>query len=329
MKVGKVGTEVLNRYVFSTLKNVRTEVLLQPSIGEDCSAVQLAPDEVMVLSSDPITGAQNEMGYIAVHINANDLASSGAEPIGIFLTILLPPNEKEKLLYEIMQDVGRACEEIGAQVLGGHTEVTDSVVKPILSVTAVGKVKKNELISSGGSKPGEDVVMTKWAGLEGTSIIAIDGEPFVKEFLSEEEIHAAKSFTKKLSVLPESRVARHFSVSAMHDVTEGGILGAIWEMAECSHVGVEIQEKNILVHPITQKICKKFDLNPFGLISSGCMLLTTPKGKELIYRLKELGIEAAIIGKTTTELTKNWIRNNEKVEITLPQVDELYKVELP
>ena len=176
MEIGKVPEIVLKRSVFQQMHTRREEVLVGAGIGEDCAVVQLAPDEVFVLSTDPITGTEKDMGKLAMQIIANDLASAGAEPVGVLLTVLLPPSSEEALIRKLSEEVDHACKELGMQVMGGHTEVTAVVNQPLLSVTGVGKVKKGALVTTGGAQVGDDVVVSKWIGIEGTSIIAKEKE---------------------------------------------------------------------------------------------------------------------------------------------------------
>ena len=243
MEIGKVPESILKRAVFRQLHTRREEVLVGASVGEDCAAVQLAPDEVFVLSTDPITGTTKNIGGLAVQITANDLASAGAEPVGVLLTVLLPPDADEPLIRQLMQEVESACEELHIQAMGGHTEITEAVNQPLISVTGVGKVKKGCLITTGGAHNGDDVVLTKWIGLEGTAIIAKEKEMELLGRFARTFVEEAKGFDKLLSVVPEAAIAVKSGVSAMHDVTEGGIYGALWELAEASGIGLEIDLK--------------------------------------------------------------------------------------
>ena len=172
MEIGKIPPEILNRIVLNPINHFalkRNDVFLRPKTGEDCSAV-LFGEELCILSADPITGAEQDIGYIAVHINCNDIASSGAEPIGILLTILLPEGSSEVVLSDIMEGAYEAAKETGIEILGGHTEVTNAVNKALVSAAVIGRTDKNHFISTGGAKVGQDVIMTKCAGLEGTVI---------------------------------------------------------------------------------------------------------------------------------------------------------------
>ena len=180
MKVGKIPESILERSVIRQIHNKRPEVLMGSGVGEDCAAIQLAADEVFVLSTDPITGTARDIGHLAIRVTNNDLASAGAEPVGVLLTILLPERTTEPELKEIILQAESACREDGIQIVGGHTEVTAQVKQPIVSVTGLGKVKKGHLVSTGGAEPGMDFVMTKAIALEGTSILAKDLEEDLK-----------------------------------------------------------------------------------------------------------------------------------------------------
>lgn len=326
MKIGKIPQEVLEKVVIGGLMNNRKEVLIPPSVGEDCTAIKIDKDEVIVMSTDPITGATNNLGKLAVNINLNDLASSGAEPIGLMITILLPPDTTEMQLQNLMKDIITNCNAMGIDILGGHTEVTDAVNKPIVSVTAVGKVKEDKLITSSKACPGDDVVMTKWAGLEGTAIIASDKKKELEQVLSKEALQGAEGLKEYLSVLKESAIASNFQISSMHDVTEGGILGAAWEVAFCSKVGIEVYLDSIPVREETRCICDYYHINPYRLISSGSMLITTTEGQALVDELRKNNIEASIIGNIRKDNLKVIIENQKQQRLTEPEVDELYKV---
>ena len=176
MKVGKVPENVLKRSVFKQIHTKRPEVLLGAGVGEDCAALQLEPDEIVVMSTDPITGTAKDIGTLAIQITVNDLASAGAEPVGVLLTVLLPTSVCEQDLCLMMKQVEEACERANVQVMGGHTEVTRVVNQPVISVCGVGKAKKDHLISTAGARPGMDILLTKWIGIEGTSIIAKEKE---------------------------------------------------------------------------------------------------------------------------------------------------------
>lgn len=326
MKIGKVPENVLKRSVMKQLHYKRDEVVLGPGIGEDCAALALAEDEIFVMSTDPITGTAKDIGKLAIQITANDLASAGAEPIGVLLTILLPDGTREIALKRIMEQMELACREAKMQILGGHTEVTAVVNQPVVNVAGVAKAKKGKLISTAGARSGMDIVVTKWIGLEGTTIFVKEKEMELKEHFPASFVDTAKAFDQYLSVVPEAAVAVKSGVAAMHDVTEGGLFGALWEMAEASGVGLEIDLKKIPIRQETVEICEYFDVNPYGLISSGMMLMASEDGNALVHALAEANIPATVIGKATEGNDRVIVRDEERRFLEPPKTDELYKV---
>ena len=326
MKTGKISESVLKRSVLRQLHNRRDEVLLGAGVGEDCAALTLEADEVFVMSTDPITGTGKEMGSLAVITTANDLASSGAEPVGVMLTILLPEESEEALLKEIMRDAEATCEKFHMQILGGHTEVSAAVNRPVISVSGVGKVKKDAMIKTGGARPGMDIVVSKWIGIEGTVILAKERERELLGRYATTFIDRSKDLDAYISVLSEAAVAARSGVSAMHDITEGGIFGALWEMAEASGVGLEIDLKKIPVRQETIEICEFFGLNPYELISGGSMLMAAEDGNQLVHELEKAGIPAAVIGKAMAGNDRVLRNEEERRFLEPPKPDELYRV---
>lgn len=326
MKIGKVPEQVLKRSVLQQIHNRREEVLIGASVGEDCAAVMIAEDEMLVMSTDPITGTAKDIGQLAVQITANDLASAGAQPIGVMLTILLPERISEQKLRDMMQQAEAACAKADMQIIGGHTEVTKAVNQPIISVVGVGKAKKGRLISTGGARAGMDIVVTKWVGIEGTSIIAKEKEEQLRSRFEQPFINQAKEFDELLSVLPEAAVAVKNDAAAMHDVTEGGIFGALWEMAEASRVGLRIDLKKIPIRQETIEICEFFEINPYELISSGSMLIAAKDGRRIVYELEKQGIHAAVVGRAVEGNDRIIYTAEEQRFLEPPKADELYKV---
>lgn len=326
MKIGKVSETILKRSIFKQIRTKRDEVLLGAGVGEDCAAMKLEPGEVFVISTDPITGTVKDVGTLAIQVTVNDLASSGAEPVGVMLTVLLPEEITEEDIKKMMEQVEAACAKSRIQVMGGHTEITRAVKQPVISVTGVGKAREDRLISTAGAKAGQDILVTKWIGIEGTSIIAKEKEKELKTRFSRDFVETAKGFEQYLSVLPEASIAVEFGISAMHDVTEGGIYGALWELAEASNIGLEIDLKSIPIRQETVEICEFFSLNPYYLISSGCMLMAGDRGYDLVRRLQREGIPAAVIGKAVEGKARKILNGEEEAFLERPRTDELYRI---
>ena len=278
MKVGKLPEPVLIRSVLKQVGHRRREVLAGPSVGVDCAALETEPGEVLVLSSDPITGTVRDIGSHCIHITANDLAASGAEPVGVMLTVLLPEEVEEPEIRNMVREAEETCRKLNMEILGGHTEITRVVSQPLISVTGVGKIKREELLSPARIHPGMDLVISKWIGLEATSILAKERREMLEERFSPEFVRTAEKFDQYLSVVPDARAAKSAGAAAMHDITEGGVFGAFWEMASAGGVGLDIDARAIPIRQETVEICEFFGVNPYKIMSSGSMLIAAEDG---------------------------------------------------
>lgn len=326
MEIGKVPENILKRSVFQQICHRRPEVVLHPGVGEDCSGVEVAQGEVLVFSVDPITAADKGMGTFAVHVTANDLASSGAEPVGVLLSILLPPGKREKYLRELMEEIEQVCRELNIEVMGGHTEVTAAVNQPVVTVTGVGRVEKERLVATGGLHAGDELVMTKWAGMEGTAIIAAEKREKLLETLPVELVEQAAGMLDYISVVPEAAIARNVDVTAMHDVTEGGIFGALWEIGAAAGVGIRADLAKIPIRQETIEICEVFGLNPYQMMSSGSLLIGCKNGNRMVEELEKADIAAAVIGRATESHDRVIVNGEEIRFLEPPGSDELYKI---
>lgn len=325
MKIGKVPETILKRSVLKQIRQLRPEVLVGAGVGEDCAVAQIPEGEVLVISTDPITGTTKDAGKYAIHITANDIAAGGAEIFGVMLTILLPDGTEEKELKEMMAQMQEVCSRLQIQIMGGHTEITAAVNQPVITVTGLGRMPADQVRKSADLKPGQELVMTKWAGLEGTAIIAAEKEAELQGRIRSDLIEAAKAMGEQISVVEDARVAMKAGVSAMHDVTEGGVFGALWEMAAASGVGVEVDLPAIPLRQETVELCEYFDVNPYMLISSGCLLMGTEKGNHLVSELSKAGIPAAVIGRVTEGNDRVILNRGERRFLTPPESDQLYK----
>ena len=323
LKIGKIPPDILKSSVYPYTGKLRKEVLVHSGLGEDCSIIDFG-DKVAVLSTDPITGADNSSSHLSVYVSCNDIAACGAKPIGILVTLLLPVGSNEKILKDLMKGIHEAANDIGIEVLGGHSEITPAVTKPVISATAIGVTSKDKIVTSSGAKTGDDVIVTKSLGLEGTAILALDYEEYLKGKVPQSVIDKAQNLIKSISVINEGIIASDIGVSAMHDITEGGLLSACHEVAEASGVGIRIFRDSLPILPETLDICKIFDINPLGLISSGSMLICTPIGDKVLEALKSQSISATKIGKVID--SGNFIVSQEEERDIIPlERDELFK----
>lgn len=328
MKIGKLDSRLLEEIVFRHLDQKRPEVMTRPGIGEDCAVVDFG-DYECVLSTDPITGAVSDIGKLAVHISCNDIASNGVEPLGLLMACMLPEETTEAEIDEIMRQAGQAARELGVEIIGGHTEITKAVNTPVIVSTAMGRAVKGTSQKAEEMRPGDFILMTKQAGLEGTGIIASDHETRLKDVLSSDEISEAKAMLDRVSVVREGVIAGRIGTSGMHDITEGGILGAIWEMCEISGTGAEIIADEIPIAEVTKKICSHFGIDPLRLISSGSMMIivSAERREAIMGALRDAAIPVACIGKVTEASEgRVLIGKNGRTPIDPPGSDELYKV---
>lgn len=323
MESGKLNWDDLKRIINISKKVQRDDVRIRSGVGEDCSVVNFG-DYECVISTDPITGAGKNSGRLAVHINCNDAAACGVEPIGLTVTILAPPSTELCEIENIMIEISEETEKLNVEILGGHTEITPAVNKIIISCTVIGKGKAMSAISTSGAKVNDDIIVTKFLGMEGSSIIANDYEKLISEFLCEDEVKEAKSYIESISVVKEGLLCGKLGVNAMHDITEGGVLGALWELADASNKGFEVYDEKMPISNVTNKICKELQIDVLRFISSGSMLITTSNGESVIEKLKQQGITATKIGKIT-ENKGLIIKNKIVVEVIPPERDELFK----
>ena len=326
MKTGKVPENALRRSVLAQIRHTRPEVLVGAGIGEDCAVAQIPEGEVLVVSTDPITAAGTDAGCYAIHVTANDIAAGGAEIFGVMLTILLPDGTEEEELRAMMADMERECEKLDIQIMGGHTEVTTVVNRPVITVTGLGHMPANRIPKSADLVPGQDLVMTKWAGLEGTAILAGVRAEELKKVFPADLVEEASRLMEHLSVVPEARIALRCGAEAMHDITEGGVFGALWEMAAASGVGVEVDLPSIPIRQETVEICEHYGINPYMLMSSGCLLIGCDHGAQLVTELAGAGIPAAVIGRVTGGNDRVILNRGERRYLTPPESDHLYRV---
>jgi hydrogenase maturation factor len=329
LSTGKVSKELLKRYVFNHLGSDSPRVLQGPHIGEDAAIIDLG-DKVLVAKANPITGADSKIGWLAVHINANDVATRGAKPQWFMNTILLPEWSDESLLEIIAKEINEACNELGICVVGGHTEVVHGLKRPIVSGFMLGEADKLELVTTGGAKTGDDIILTKGAGIEGTGILAEDFKHVLSKKLSEDVLKNARMLLDEISIVNEALHVSKIGPNSMHTPTEGGILNGMIEISEAAHVGFKIYEDKIPITDETRQICKALNIDPLKLLSSGSLLIVSnpEKTNKIIRILSELKILAGVIGKITPESESRMIIHKDGVTRVVKTIeqDELYRI---
>ena len=305
LPTGKLDSDLLKKIVFEKITYRNEDVKVRPGIGEDCAVMDFGGFDC-VMSTDPITSAVSDIGRLSIHITCNDVASNGVQPLGIMLAVMLPVGTTDEDVEHIMGQAAETAAALKVEIIGGHTEITPAVKQPVIVSTAIGKTPAGSSQSGDNMVPGDYIMMTKAAGLEGSGIIACDyAERLRREkdedgnpLFTEEEIDRARSFLDLVSVVPEGVAAGRVGTHGMHDITEGGILGAVWEMCQISGTGALVWEDKIPMEPETAKICRVFDIDPLRLISSGSMVIIVPaeKREAMEEAMKEAGVAASVIG---------------------------------
>lgn len=300
LPVGKLPADLLANLI-RRAPTTGDRVLLGPGIGLDCAVLDFG-STCLVLKSEPITFASQQPGWYAVQIAANDVVTTGALPKWMLLTVLLPERHTTpSLVNEISTQVFDACRSLDITLIGGHSEITYGLDRPILVTTLIGEVEKSALITPRGARPGDRLLITKGVPIEATALLAREFPNRLAEALSPEEIRAAQDYiySPGISVFRDARIAVQAGhVTAMHDPTEGGVATALWELAEACGCTLVVDPAKIPVPPLAEKICLAFALNPLGAIASGALLLTVDpdSATTVLKELNQAGIPAVEIG---------------------------------
>lgn len=341
MKTGKISESILKRSVLKYCKTKREEVVKGAAPGVDCAfftypdrqgrgtggQVPDCQDKVFCAATQTVSLPVIRAGCYAVYAAVNAVAAGGGIPFAMQMALTLPEGTEESELKRIMQLTEEAAGICKVQIAGGHTEVTGAVKYPVISVTAFGyRMEAADRVSRGLPAAGQAVVMTKWMGLEGTAVLAQEKEAELLERYPFPITTAAKGFEKYLPVLPEAATALKSGATAMHDMRNGGVFGGLYELAGRLGVGLSIDLKKIPVKQETIEICEFFDLNPYGLLSGGSLLIVAEDGDGMVKALQEAGIPAAVIGRTTDNNDKV-LHNGEEIRFLEPaRPDEIGKV---
>ena len=325
MEIGKLPNAVLEEIVINNIKYKRQEVLLGSKVGEDTGIVDFG-DDYCVVSTDPITGATKNLGKLAVYVTLNDAATKGAEPIALLITLLCPVDTKKEEIDLIMKEASEAAKEEKVEIIGGHTEITDAVNRIIINSTVLARLKKQYLLDYNDIRIGDKLIVTKYLGLEGTNILVNELGEKAFDILTKDEIELSKQIIHNISVVKEGKIGKENGALYMHDITEGGLYGAVWEASNAIGKGIIIYEEKIPLLKVTRKICDVFEINPFKLISSGSMLMIVPKERldEIIFSLGKDNILATCIGEIVEDSVVS-IKEGLEKPIESPKSDELYK----
>ena len=300
LPVGKLPHQLLEK-IIQAAPTKHPRVLMGPGVGLDCAVLDNGKT-CLILKTEPITFACEDIGWYAVQIAANDIATTGAVPSWAMFSVLLPEGSTtEQNTFELAEQLAAACQAADITVIGGHTEITHNLDRPIIVTTLVGEIEKEHLITPDQACPGDVILLTKGVPIEATALLAREFPDLLEKELTDNELAAARNYLYEpgLSVLKEAQIALQAGkVTAMHDPTEGGVATALWELASACQQTLLVDPKRIPVFPLAEKICRIFDLDPLGTIASGSLLLAVdPASKnDILAALTAGGIPAAEIG---------------------------------
>lgn len=334
MKIGKLNNDKLREIVIQRIGKPRHPwVKTGAGIGVDC-AVLRAGDRDIITSSDPVTAGGDLSGSLAIHVSCNDIVAGGALPFALLAVLLVPPSAQEQDLLRAIDQMKQTAEDLKVDIIGGHTEVTDAVNRVIITTTAFGARNLTGAELPVRAREGDTLLMTKTAGIEGTYIVGEKYKTKRKSLLNEDEKKEWDDLYRQLSLIGEGEVL--FSpnqkdtseIHLLHDVTEGGVYGAAYEMAELSGLGVWIEQDMVPISSVTKKITDYFEIDPYRFISSGSLLIAVPgSGEDVINRMKKRGIRCTPIGRfTSAEAGYILSKDGETTPLLPPASDELYKV---
>ena len=336
LPVGKLKHDFLKELLPTS--NSSTGVVVGPQLGEDAAVIELG-DNYLVATSDPITFATEDIGWYVVCVNSNDIAAMGAVPKWLLVTLLLPEDATTPaMVRDIMAQITQACAVFDIALCGGHTEVTPAVTQPVVIGQMMGVTPKDSLFTSADARVGDALILTKGLGIEATAIIAREREEQLREKYDAVFLEQAKHYLMDpgISVLKDAQIAIDTGgVHAMHDVTEGGVSTAVYELATAAELGVVVYSDKLLGSPIlygdtTRTLCDMFGLNPLGVISSGAMLIASApeKSDAICQALGKAGIRADIIGEFLTPEQGLWLENATRTRQPLPvfETDEIAKL---
>ena len=300
MQAGKLPIEQLSK-VLQKFTSRDPRVVLGPAPGEDAALIDMG-ESYLVAKTDPITFATNRIGWYAVQVNANDIAVMGAKPKWMMATILLPEGTSENTIEQIFSQLDQACNSLDITIIGGHTEITYDLSRPLITGVMLGEVEKGKEIRSSGARPGDSIILTKSIAIEGCSILALECESKLRSYgVSNEDIDQGKNLLNNpgISIVRDAEIAMASGrVTSMHDPTEGGLAGGLRELAQAAALGMNVKAKDIPINNVTSQFCSALEIDPLGLIASGSLLITSnPKDDQnIIDSLASEGISASIIG---------------------------------
>lgn len=331
LPIGKIPFDLLDNILSSSSAH-DPRLIIGPGIGLDCAVLDFG-EKYLVCKSDPITFATDQIGWYLVQINANDIATTAAVPHWLLVTMLLPQDITTRdLVEDLNNQISTACNDAGISIIGGHTEITTNLDRPILIGTMLGEVNSEDLVTPKGAQPGDAILLTKGVPIEATSILAREFPGKLNRFLSKEELQNAKNFLfdPGISITVDAKIAvQSGKVTSMHDPTEGGLITALWELAEASERSLLVDFSSVHIPALSSIICHAFEIDPLLSISSGALLLTVhiQDAHKIRQSLINNGIMCQVIGRVEEGPSSVWdISSDRKIQAPEPCQDEISKI---
>lgn len=326
MNIGKISEPILKRSVFKQFPKNQEYLLQGADIGMDCALLNIGNEKISLATESVTEERGDDIISHGIYRAVNNLAAAGTKPGAVQLHIMLPERMREIALKRMMERAALTAKELNLQISGGHTEVLPDIRRPLISVTAMGTVADcNRKICREQSecKPGQELVLTKWIGISATSVLAREKEAELLTRYPAYFVKAAQELDRYYSVLPEAEIAWRENAVVMHDVAGGGIFGALWELGERFHVGLEVGLKKIPLKQETVEVCEFFNLNPYEIRSDGALLIATNNGEALIQKLESAGIHACCIGMVTGSQDRVIVNEDEKRFLEPPRKEQI------
>ena len=317
--IGKVDPELLRELVFDRIGVADERVLQGAAYGEDTAAIELG-EEILVINTDPISLAVERLGTLAVAVACNDVAASGGSPEWM-TNVLFLPDDDEATLDVVTEQLDREAERLGVAIVGGHSEYLPALSTPMLVTSCFGLA--DEYVPTAGARPGDRILVTKGAGIEGTAILATDFRQRLEGTVDESVFERAETFYDEIGVMTEAAILTEYA-TAMHDPTEGGLAAGLYEVAAAAGVELEVDIDAIPIRDETAELCAAAGVDPLGIFGSGALVATLPGGttERVQSELERRGIESAVIGTVEPTATPR-VRLGDRT-IDAPVRDDMY-----
>ncbi|MBS7249498.1 MAG: AIR synthase family protein [Candidatus Freyarchaeota archaeon] len=335
-KVGKIDLETFTNYLLQRLGKRDETVLVPPLTGVDAAVIDIGNNKVLVVAEDPIFSIPKQplemFGWYTVHIGASDVAVMGVKPRYMTYSLLMPPETRDEGFRTIVDSIHQTAVELDIAIVGGHTGYYPGFASPTIGGIAVFAIADRDgYVTPAGAKPGDDVILTKGPAIETVGILSVLREPELLEKYPRSLVEKAKALCKEMTVVKDALTAMEVGgVTAMHDATEGGVIGGLFEIANASNVGMEIDEASFIYPEEVKMVCEAFNIDPVAAIAEGSLLITAKPthSKQIIKRLGEVGIKASIIGKVIGDTKTRTMKriDGSEVPLEIPRQDPFWPV---